>query len=131
MWDAGKPKNRTAAPRQQRYFWNINHSYNGGARRRGADGVTMIAFDAAHAAVHYPPDRRFRIWIRPGVLAVALSAILLPLLAAWIEFISAGLPHIPPRPRVYAGDFASPHGFPVWERYCHFFNFVFVMMLIR
>jgi hypothetical protein len=24
----------------------------------------MISFDQANAAVHYPPDRRFRIWIR-------------------------------------------------------------------
>ena len=33
----------------------------------------MISFDAAHAAVHYPPDRRFRIWIRPSILlAVAM-----------------------------------------------------------
>ena len=28
----------------------------------------MISFDAAHRAVHYPPDRRFRIWIRPSIL---------------------------------------------------------------
>jgi truncated hemoglobin YjbI len=26
----------------------------------------MISFDAAHAAVHYAPDRRFRVWIRPS-----------------------------------------------------------------
>ena len=25
----------------------------------------------------------------------------------------------------------SPHGFPLWVRYCHFFNFLFVMLLIR
>ena len=31
----------------------------------------MISFDAAHAAVHYPPDRRFRIWIRPSILIAA------------------------------------------------------------
>ena len=28
----------------------------------------MISFDAAHGAVHYPKDRRFRIWIRPYIL---------------------------------------------------------------
>lgn len=31
----------------------------------------MISFDAAHKAVHYPPDRRFRIWIRPSFVATA------------------------------------------------------------
>lgn len=28
----------------------------------------MISFDAAHAAAHYPPDRRHRIWIRPSLM---------------------------------------------------------------
>ena len=36
----------------------------------------MITFDAAHEAVHYPPDRRFRIWIRPSILIGAAFAIL-------------------------------------------------------
>ena len=39
----------------------------------------MIPFDAAHKAVHYPPDRRFRIWIRPSFVAGAVALILLPL----------------------------------------------------
>src|SRR3954470_5657455 len=30
----------------------------------------MVDFDAAHAAVHYPPDRRFRVWIRPSLVAL-------------------------------------------------------------
>src|SRR5579863_1404976 len=36
----------------------------------------MISFDAAHRAVHFPPDRRFRIWIRPPILigiAIAIA----------------------------------------------------------
>jgi len=28
----------------------------------------MISFDAEHRAVHYPADRRFRIWILPSIL---------------------------------------------------------------
>jgi len=91
----------------------------------------MISFDAAHAAVHYPPDRRFRIWIRPSFLIAAIVLVLLPVLAAWIEFLFFGLPHIPPVPQIYPDSFTGPHGFPLWVRYCHFFNFVFLMMLIR
>jgi DMSO/TMAO reductase YedYZ molybdopterin-dependent catalytic subunit/thiosulfate reductase cytochrome b subunit len=91
----------------------------------------MISFDAAHAAVHYPPDRRFRIWIRPSFLIAAIVLVLLPVLAAWIEFFLFGLPHIPPVPQIYPDNFTGPHGFPLWVRYCHFFNFVFLMMLIR
>ena len=31
----------------------------------------------------------------------------------------------------YPNNFAGPRGFPVWVWDCHFFNFLFVMMLIR
>jgi sulfoxide reductase catalytic subunit YedY len=91
----------------------------------------MISFDAAHAAVHYPPDRRFRIWVRPSLLIAAALLAFLPVLAAWLEVLLVGLPHIPPVPQVYPNNFAGPHGFPLWVRYCHFFNFLFVTMLIR
>ena len=91
----------------------------------------MIKFDAAHAVVHYPPDRRFRVWIRPSIMITAALLVLLPVVAAWIEVLFVGLPHIPPVPQIYPNNFAGPHGFPLWVRYCHFFNFLFVTMLIR
>ncbi|HVW10473.1 MAG TPA: molybdopterin-dependent oxidoreductase [Bryobacteraceae bacterium] len=91
----------------------------------------MVAFDAAHRAVHYPPDRRFRVWIRPSILIGAATAILALIAAAWIEVAVAGLPAVPAVPQISPNDFAGPHGFPVWVRYCHFFNFLFVTMLIR
>ena len=91
----------------------------------------MISFDAAHQAVHYPTDRRFRIWIRPSILVWTGAVILSIIAASWIEVAVAGLPYIPPIPQIYPNDFAGPHGFPLWVRYCHFFNFLFVMMLIR
>jgi len=91
----------------------------------------MISFDSAHKAVHYPPDRRFRLWIRPSILIVAAQAILAAIAAAWIETAIAGVPHIPPVPLIEPNNLTSPHGFPVWVRYCHFFNFFFVAFLIR
>ncbi|MGH7688312.1 MAG: cytochrome b/b6 domain-containing protein, partial [Gemmatimonadaceae bacterium] len=88
----------------------------------------MIAFDAAHEAVHVPVDRRFRIWIRPSLL-VGIGAIVVAVLAAsWIQFALSGLPVIPPAVPI---DAAAPHGFPIWVRYCHFFNLLFVTLLIR
>jgi hypothetical protein len=45
----------------------------------------MVRFDSAHRAVHYPPDRRFRIWIRPSILNGLGIAILSVIVAAWIE----------------------------------------------
>ena len=91
----------------------------------------MISFDAEHGAVHYPPDRRFRVWIRPSIVIGTGAVIMFLIAAAWLEMVVAGLPHIPPVPQVYPNNFAGPHGFPLWVRYCHFFNFLFVMMLIR
>ncbi len=91
----------------------------------------MIPFDAAHKAVHYPDDRRFRIWVRPSILIGISVAILCAIAAAWIQFALAGLPPIAPVPQVYPNNFSGPHGFPLWLRYCHFFNFFFVMLLIR
>ncbi len=91
----------------------------------------MTAFDPAHAAVHYPGDRRFRIWVRPSILIGIAAVIGLAGIAPWIEFALVGLPLVPPVPQVYPNNFAGPHGFPLWVRYCHFFNFLFVTMLIR
>lgn len=91
----------------------------------------MIPFDAAHKAVHYPPDRRFRVWIRPSILVGLGVAIALLILAPWVEFKTAGLPYIAAIPQVYPTNFAGPHGFPIWVRACHVLNFFFVMLLIR
>jgi len=89
----------------------------------------MITFDAAHQAVHYPEDRRFRVWIRPSILVGSGVVVLSLIAAAWIEFAVTGLPAIAPEPAVR--NLAGPHGFPLWLRFCHFLNFFFVMMLIR
>jgi DMSO/TMAO reductase YedYZ molybdopterin-dependent catalytic subunit/thiosulfate reductase cytochrome b subunit len=91
----------------------------------------MISFDTAHAAVHYPADRRLRLWVRPGILIGLMVTVLAAVAAAWIEVALAGLPPLPALPQVMPNNFAGPHGFPVWVRYCHFFNFLFVTMLIR
>ena len=94
-------------------------------------GEGMISFDAEHGAVHYPPDRRFRVWISPSIVLGVCGVIVSLIAAAWVEMAFVGLPHIPPVPQVYPNNFLGPHGFPLWVRYCHFFNFLFVMMLIR
>ena len=91
----------------------------------------MVSFDAVHAAVHYPQDRRFRIWIRPSILVGIVVVVLSLVAAAWLEVAIAGLPPVAAVPQIYPNNFAGPHGFPLWVCYCHFFNFLFVMLLIR
>jgi thiosulfate reductase cytochrome b subunit len=91
----------------------------------------VIAFDAAHKAVYYPSDRRFRIWIKPSFIVVAVCLALIPLVLAWVQAAVFGLPYLPPVPEFQPATFAGPHGFPWWLRWAHFFNFVFLMMLVR
>jgi DMSO/TMAO reductase YedYZ molybdopterin-dependent catalytic subunit/thiosulfate reductase cytochrome b subunit len=90
-----------------------------------------VHFDAAHKAVHYPPDRRFYVWVRPSILMWACAFVIALIVAAWVQTWVSGLPYIPPVPQVYPSNFAGPHGFPWWVRFAHFFNFLFVMLLIR
>ena len=91
----------------------------------------MISFDAAHKAVHYPPDRRFRIRLKPSVVGVVLMLAAVPVLLAWVQAAVFGLPYIQPVLPYSESAATGPHGFPVWVRYCHFFNFLFLTMLIR
>ena len=50
----------------------------------------MQAFDAVHQAIHYPPDRRFRLWINSRfILAFAVVA-LVPVAIAWSQYLIAG-----------------------------------------
>jgi hypothetical protein len=91
----------------------------------------MISFDAAHQAVHAPPDRRFRIRLKPSFVGVVLVFAAVPVLLAWVQAAVFGLPYIQPVLPYSESAATGPHGFPVWVRYCHFFNFLFLTMLIR
>lgn len=81
--------------------------------------------------MHYPDDHRFRFWVRPAVVVILCLAVLVPLVAAWIEALVCGLPHLATLPLFYEGAVSGPHGFPAWIRYSHFFNFLFLMLLMR
>jgi sulfoxide reductase catalytic subunit YedY len=91
----------------------------------------MIYFDAVHKAVHYPEDRRFRVWLnRPAVLLLIVF-VLGPLVLAWLQHAMFGLPQIVQSPASIEGTPSGPHGFPFWIRWSHFSNMFFLFMLIR
>jgi len=75
--------------------------------------------------------RRFHVWVRPSILIGIAIVVGSLVAAARIEYALAGLPHMPAVPQVYPNNFSAPHGFPLWVRYCHFFNFLFMMLLRR
>ena len=87
----------------------------------------MIPFDDAHRAVHYPKDRRFRIWIRPSIVILLIVLALVPFVLAWVQHAFFGLPYIAPSPASLIGAPSGPHGFPVWIRWSHFFNLFFLV----
>ncbi len=81
-----------------------------------------------HKEMAFPADRRLRIWVRPSMLMLLLIVALAPVLAAWCQYLIAGLPEV-------SGKFdpaePGPHGFPAWLRYAHYFNLLFMILIIR
>ena len=81
--------------------------------------------------VHYPADRRFRVWVRPAFLLLFVALAVLPLVAAWAQFLTAGLPAAPLTAPIAAEAIAAPSGFPAWLRLTHYVNFLFLVLLAR
>ncbi len=78
--------------------------------------------------VHFPADRRLRIWIRPSVTVLFLVLALLPVAVAWGHCLAVGLPAVPAIPPQLAND---PAGFPAWLRITHYVNLLFMVLLLR
>jgi DMSO/TMAO reductase YedYZ molybdopterin-dependent catalytic subunit/thiosulfate reductase cytochrome b subunit len=57
--------------------------------------------------------------------------VLIPLAAAWVQAAVYGLPHLAASTASQTGTPSGPHGFPGWIRWCHFFNMIFLFMLVR
>jgi sulfoxide reductase catalytic subunit YedY len=91
----------------------------------------MQIFDEAHRAIHYPPDRRFRVWINPWFTIAFAVVVLGPIAVAWGQYLVAGLPTETSLLPINFGNPPTPHGFPAWLRLTHFVNFFFLMLLIR
>ena len=81
--------------------------------------------------VHYPPDRCFRVWVGPAFLLLFVALAVLPLVAAWAQFLTVGLPPVPTSPRILPEAVAAPSGFPAWLRVTHYVNFLFLILLAR
>ena len=67
--------------------------------------------------------------IRRAVLVAVVVALVAPIVAAWIEWLVAGLPPVPAYPR--PGSAPAPHGFPAWVCITHYVNLLFIVLLLR
>lgn len=81
-----------------------------------------------HNAVHYPQDRRFFLRVNRPMLVVVATLLLVPVAAAWCQYLLSGLPALPPPP---AGAAADALAFPAWLRLAHFANFLLLVLMAR
>lgn len=81
-------------------------------------------------AVLYPKDRRLVMVIKPYMWIVFGAIIIIPIAAAWIQYLIAGLP---PDPSASFPPLTpdQPVGFPSWVRVSHWINFLFLSLIIR
>lgn len=87
-------------------------------------------FTPAERAVHSPEDKKAVIYVKPymwWIIGLVLGGMIA---AAWIQYLSAGLPTDPSAnlPPVQPGD---PRGFPWWVNLSHWVNFFLLTLLIR
>lgn len=91
----------------------------------------MRKFDQAHQQVHFPEDRKFHVWMSRTTIVLICCAVVIPILLAWLQYLTFGLP---PETADYFVDPVAPpnpHGFPAWLRLTHLFNFFFLILLAR
>jgi methionine sulfoxide reductase catalytic subunit len=69
--------------------------------------------------------------IRPKTLLLLVSPLLLVVAAAYIQWGTLGLPHVPTGPPLSSATASEPYGFPAWLRITHYVNFLFLILLIR
>ncbi|MGH9404217.1 MAG: molybdopterin-dependent oxidoreductase [Terriglobia bacterium] len=68
--------------------------------------------------------------VRRLTFIVIFGPIVAALVAAYLEWIFAGLPVIPPRPHYFYGP-QNPQGFPLWIGITHYINLFFIILLVR
>lgn len=90
----------------------------------------FTTFTEAERAVHFPPDRRQFIGLKPTALIILLAVLLVPVGLAWGQLLVFGLP---PDPSAAAPALAAAEarGFPGWLRLSHWVNFFFLTLIVR
>ena len=90
----------------------------------------FTSFTKEQKAVHFPSDRRMFIAVKPYMLVIVAIGILFPIVAAWLQYLIAGLPADPGLIPFLITP-ATPTGFPIWVNLSHWVNFFFLILIIR
>lgn len=88
----------------------------------------LTNLNEAEKAVHYPADRRAYLYVRPYMLIIFVSLVIIPVAAAWTYYLVKGLPFVA---QVQYNETNGPSGFPVWIISTHWLNFFFLVLIIR
>ncbi len=84
----------------------------------------------AEKAVHYPPDRRAFVAVKPYMLVI-FGIILSGLIGvAWLQYLFNGLP-ADPSLAIPPTTIHDATGFPIWVNLSHWVNFFFLALIIR
>lgn len=81
--------------------------------------------------VNFPSDRRLRFWVKPRFIILFAVLAVLPLAAAWVQYLVVGLPVVPNELNAAPGVVSVLYGFPAWLRVTHYVNFLFIVLLAR
>lgn len=87
-------------------------------------------FNQAEMSVHYPPDRRMYVSIKPYILIVLALVVFGLIAGAWLQYLLFGLP-ADPAVSIAPITSTDPVGFPVWLNISHWVNFFFLILIIR
>src|SRR6516165_5755934 len=68
--------------------------------------------------------------MRVRTLLLLLSPLVLPVVSAYLQWATVGLPTVQDVPQAVL-DTAPPQGFPAWLRVTHYVNFLFIILLVR
>jgi DMSO/TMAO reductase YedYZ molybdopterin-dependent catalytic subunit/thiosulfate reductase cytochrome b subunit len=86
-------------------------------------------FTEKEKTIYHPTDRRAFIAIKPYIIIIISSIILIPVATAWLQYLLIGLPVIAPFDSVHTNN--DPVGFPLWLNLSHWVNFFFLVLIIR
>ncbi|MGA8533758.1 MAG: molybdopterin-dependent oxidoreductase [Candidatus Tumulicola sp.] len=93
----------------------------------------MFVFDEAHRKVHFPDDRRLVVIMSRRPIIWLAVVVCVPILLAWLQVLVLGI-HSASAPvggiTVIAPN-GEPRGFPVWIRWTHFANLLFIFLVMR
>jgi sulfoxide reductase catalytic subunit YedY len=93
----------------------------------------MIHFDEARKRVHLPDDRRMVAILRRRYLIWLVVLIIIPIALAWVQVLAFGIHSAFAPVAGITGNAPNgvPRGFPVWIRWTHFANLLFLFLLMR